>query len=296
MRTCPVASLTSYIIGYLNRTGKSTVLLDLLPHCGFGMIANFICGSDFAGGNVGDSEKNVTAMFTRANHLPHLPVLLMIDEVEALVPDRNQLKGGDHAANVVNTVIARFGGGGDVKNLIIVSATNYLARLDPAFKRRAPFKVFIGLPTPDARWRQLKSNKKASPALQLVVPEELMSVGKDLTTNFSGANIGMLRNSLEAELLSGLRHQPTLVHSHILKLDELREQCRLVCDRERIVIGSVSLPQLLTNVNQYYLDPDGFNQLMNLCTSSSTSTRPHCIGAIFVCWLLSSIDCCSSAI
>jgi hypothetical protein len=50
-------------------------------------------------------------MFRRAALTPWLPVVIMIDEVEALVPDRTQLKGGDGAANVVNVVITAFGGG-----------------------------------------------------------------------------------------------------------------------------------------------------------------------------------------
>lgn len=75
-------------------------------------------------------------LFARAQMLPWAPCIIIIDEIEVLVP--NRLGGGDKKDQDTSGLIkflSRFGGANPVSNLYVVGATNLLSDIDPAMKR-----------------------------------------------------------------------------------------------------------------------------------------------------------------
>ncbi len=202
------------------------------------LVTEGILGStDVLGGVVGKTESNVRAILSRGWSIPHATVVLMVDEVEALFPDREQLKGGDHAIGPINTFLTYFGGGADKRrNVHITSATNYIHKIDKAILRRiAEAKAFVGMPTDAARVSFLRA------ACGHFNPADVSGP----TTNFTNANLAKLLNELNRKLESArtrLRPDQKLPD---LDLGLFHQALRMICKQDKISLGPFSFVDLL---------------------------------------------------
>ena len=100
---------------------------------------------------VGQSTEQLVAIFREAKR--RAPVLLFLDEVDSILPDRAAITSADsETARLVNTILTETV---DVRgrNVVLVAATNFLSRLDPAAIRdgRFDFKVEVSPPDEPAR-------------------------------------------------------------------------------------------------------------------------------------------------
>jgi transitional endoplasmic reticulum ATPase len=100
---------------------------------------------------VGQSTEQLVAIFREAKR--RAPVLLFLDEVDSILPDRAAITSADsETARLVNTILTETV---DVRgrNVVLVAATNFLSRLDPAAIRdgRFDFKVEVAPPDEPAR-------------------------------------------------------------------------------------------------------------------------------------------------
>lgn len=92
------------------------------------------------------------------------PTILFIDEFEAFVPDRNRMDVGFHYTAEVNEMLVQldnaFKGG-----VLVIAATNYINRIDPAIIRpgRIDKKIFVGPPDFEARIEAFKMYLKDTP-------------------------------------------------------------------------------------------------------------------------------------
>ena len=78
--------------------------------------------------------------------------MIAIDEIDGLAPPRQGNNGKDNS-DLLNMLLSMLTGVGDIKNLVIVGATNHLSSMDAAFLRRCDFKFFVGKPSFNARHR-----------------------------------------------------------------------------------------------------------------------------------------------
>lgn len=97
---------------------------------------------------IGETEKNISALFKKAEHIN---ALLFFDEADSLFAKRSEIKdSNDRNSNAETSyLLQRLE---DYEGISIL-ATNYINNIDEAFKRRIKFIVNFTFPTKDVRLR-----------------------------------------------------------------------------------------------------------------------------------------------
>ncbi|MGI6680040.1 MAG: AAA family ATPase [Bdellovibrionota bacterium] len=111
--------------------------------------------SDIVSKWVGDSEKNLTALFKSAEK--YAPSILFIDEIDSIARNRNE-SNAQHADNLLNHLLQLIDGVIKKEGIYIIGATNREDLVDPALKRggRLTKSIYIPLPDFDSRVALLK--------------------------------------------------------------------------------------------------------------------------------------------
>jgi SpoVK/Ycf46/Vps4 family AAA+-type ATPase len=120
------------------------------------MLADPFAGADVNSGKVGDTETILGALADRSHELPWAPCCLVIDEIDALAPDRDQ-KASEHKVDAISKLLCVFGGIDDHKSLFVFGATNRKTDMDKAFLRRLEAKFYVGMQDPAARQELLEN-------------------------------------------------------------------------------------------------------------------------------------------
>ncbi len=115
--------------------------------------ANFISvkGPELLSKWVGESEKAVREIFKKARQAA--PCVLFFDELDALAPARGSLAGDRVQERVVAQLLTEMDGLEELRNVVVLGATNRLDLLDPALLRPGRFAVQIEVPLPDEAGR-----------------------------------------------------------------------------------------------------------------------------------------------
>ncbi|HXG74872.1 MAG TPA: AAA family ATPase [Candidatus Nitrosotenuis sp.] len=104
---------------------------------------------------LGEAEKNVSKIFKMARGYAEKedkPVILFIDEIDSLLGNRNSEVGGEvRTKNQFLTEMDGINGKGKAIKLYVIGATNKPWSLDMPFLRRFQKRVYVPLPTLEAR-------------------------------------------------------------------------------------------------------------------------------------------------
>ena len=104
---------------------------------------------------LGEAEKNVSKLFAMARQYAEKegkPVILFVDEVDSLLGSRNSEVGGEvRTKNQFLTEMDGVNGKGKNLMLYVIGATNKPWSLDWPFLRRFQKRIYISLPTNEAR-------------------------------------------------------------------------------------------------------------------------------------------------
>ena len=104
---------------------------------------------------LGEAEKNVSKLFTMARgyaEKENKPVILFVDEVDSLLGSRNSEVGGEiRVKNQFLTEMDGVNGKGKNLKLYVIGATNKPWSLDWPFLRRFQKRIYVNLPTIEAR-------------------------------------------------------------------------------------------------------------------------------------------------
>ncbi|MFI6075056.1 AAA family ATPase [Actinoplanes sp. NPDC051343] len=179
----------TYLVKAIAGTGKANVLS--------------VKGAELLSKWVGDSERAVRELFRRAREAA--PTLVFLDEVDALAPTRGQGTDGGTADRVVAALLTELDGVEDLRNVVVIGATNRPDLIDPALLRPGRLERLVYVPPPDADARTaiLKAAAKAVPLDPSV---DLAVLGASLD-GFSAADcaaliresaLAAMRDSLEA--------------------------------------------------------------------------------------------------
>jgi transitional endoplasmic reticulum ATPase len=117
--------------------------------------ANFIPvkGSEIFNKWVGESEKKVRELFKKARQLA--PSIIFFDEIDAIMSTRtnNDLSSGV-GNNVVAQLLTEIDGISNLKDIVIIGATNRIDLIDQAFLRPGRFDIKMYIPFPNEKSRE----------------------------------------------------------------------------------------------------------------------------------------------
>lgn len=103
---------------------------------------------------VGEAERMIRMVFARAREIAATgkPVVIFIDEMDSLLRTRGSGVSSDMETTVVPQFLTELDGMEDLKNVIVIAASNRLDMIDPAVLRpgRLDLKIAIGAPSDNA--------------------------------------------------------------------------------------------------------------------------------------------------
>jgi transitional endoplasmic reticulum ATPase len=116
---------------------------------------NFIAikGPELMSKWVGESEKGVREIFRKARLAS--PSIIFFDEIDSIVPRRGCYEGTSHVTeSVVSQFLTELDGLEELKNVIVIGATNRPDMIDPALLRPGRLEQHIFVPLPDEGGRK----------------------------------------------------------------------------------------------------------------------------------------------
>lgn len=127
-----------------------------------------IVGSQLSDSKVGQSEKNIQAVFEFCKQFERC--VLFIDEFDTLAPDRKQASGDPTAGSRVTVLLQMMDGFSSAKGTLVIAATNCPYNLDGAILSRANTRIEIPLPAYeviyDILWAKIGANIAADVNLE----------------------------------------------------------------------------------------------------------------------------------
>jgi len=186
------------------------VLLWGPPGCGKTLLAkavaneskaNFISvkGPELLNKFVGESERALRTVFTRARS--SIPCVIFFDELDALVPRRDEGGSGNEAsARVVNTLLTELDGLASREGIYVIAATNRPDIIDDAMLRpgRLETLLFVDLPGADERAEilcALVNGRRKTTVIENMWPENIFLgdlAKSEKCKGFSGADLDSL--------------------------------------------------------------------------------------------------------
>ncbi|CAF1292641.1 unnamed protein product [Didymodactylos carnosus] len=159
---------------------------------------------------VGETEKLLIDIMSRASTIPYLICAVTVDEIDGLVPkrDNNTSQG---KVDGISVILSHIEGVKNIPNLIILGATNRRNMMNEAILRRIQSKCFVGKPSPEIRKKMLRPLVMKD---KRTFTNDRLDFLAIITTNFSGAAVVALKSSLIVVLDSTLQ----LTDDQILRL------------------------------------------------------------------------------
>jgi AAA family ATPase len=161
---------------------KTLTVKALATEAGLNFLA--VKGAEILSMYVGESERALREIFRKARSAS--PSIIFFDEIDAIASKRGD-KGSHGNLNVLTTLLNEMDGIEELKNVLVVAATNKPELLDPALMRpgRLDNILYIGPPDVDARKEILDIWFKKSAVHEEVDAGELAA----LTEGYSGAEM-----------------------------------------------------------------------------------------------------------
>lgn len=129
--------------------GKTFIVRKLAEELGYNFFE--IKHSDLATPFIHGSVGNIGKVFETAKQ--NSPAIIFFDEISGLVPDRQRLSdSSSHKEEEVNEFLVQLNDAAD-NHILVVGATNYIDRIDPAVLRPGRMDKKIYVPPPDLEAR-----------------------------------------------------------------------------------------------------------------------------------------------
>ncbi|CRK11869.1 hypothetical protein BN1708_002309 [Verticillium longisporum] len=182
-------------------TGKTLLAKAVAKESGASMLE--VSGASINDMYVGQSEKNVRALFSLAKKLS--PLVIFIDEADALFAARGQSRSRPSHRETINQFLREWDGMSDTKAFIMV-ATNRPFDLDDAVLRRLPRKILVDLPLQEDRESILRILLKgeqldASVSIEDIARRTVLYSGSDLKNLTVAAAMAAVQEELEQAAL-----------------------------------------------------------------------------------------------
>jgi len=143
-------------------TGKTLLAKAVASETGVNFIS--VKGPSIISKYIGESEKAIREVFKTAKQAS--PSIIFFDEIDAIAPRRGSGIGESNVTErVVSQFLAEMDGIEELKDVVILAATNRLDIIDPALLRGGRFDLVVKLPFPDeaARFAIFRIHTKNKP-------------------------------------------------------------------------------------------------------------------------------------
>lgn len=225
--------------------GKTFFAKHFAEEVGF----NFMCitPATLKSRYVNATQENIAKMFKEAEE--NAPTVIFIDEMNELVPNRDDGNVHEMSRSAVNEMLAQMDRTGE-KGIFIIGATNYPNMIDPAILRagRLDKKYYIGVPDIEARIALFRLYLKKRPYdfgldyHQLAdMTQGYVSADIQLIVNDASRNALRQHSKITMELLKAAitNTTPSLSNNELRKYERIRaimngEEVKKSDDRPRI--------------------------------------------------------------
>ena len=191
------------IFAYMNTSPPKGVLLYGPPGTGKTLLAkavaneseaNFISikGPEVLSKWVGESEKAIREVFRKARQAS--PTIIFFDELDSITPVRGSGYGGSQVTErVISQILTELDGLEELKDVVVIGATNRIDIVDPALLRPGRFDRLLSVPIPDlnARKNILRIHLEKKP----LSDDVKIDVLAEKTEGFTGADLAALANT-----------------------------------------------------------------------------------------------------
>jgi transitional endoplasmic reticulum ATPase len=194
-------------------TGKTLLVRALATESELNFIS--IKGPELLSKWVGESERAVREIFRKAKQAS--PSLIFFDELDSVVPARGSGTESNVTERVVSQFLTELDGLVELKDVVVLAATNRPDLVDRSLLRPGRFDRLIYIPLPDiaSRKKILKIHLSKMPVSESVTVEWLA----EITENYSGADIENLCR--EAGMLALREHIKPGMSKEELILDDI---------------------------------------------------------------------------
>ncbi len=156
---------------------------------------------------VGKSEEGVRKIFERARQVA--PCVIFFDEVDSLAGRRGVEQGTKVTERVLNQILAEIDGLEDLKDILVIGATNRPDLLDPALLRPGRFDriLLVNAPSEEGRKMVLEIHTKKMPLAKNVDLDDIAKkssgyTGADLEAVTREAGMLALRESIDSKTVT----------------------------------------------------------------------------------------------
>ncbi|KAK3838807.1 MAG: ATPases of AAA+ class, SpoVK, putative cell division [Linnemannia gamsii] len=188
--------------------GKTLLVSTVAQYCRAQMVT--IYGPEIFGPYVGESEEKLRQKFGQASRMaledPERPVVIFIDELDALTPHRTDAQA--HESRVVAQLLTLMDGVTSRGRVVVIAATNRPNSIDPALRRPGRFdrEIRMEVPGESDRAKIIRGLIKDMP--HTLADAELSSLAR-MTNGFVGADLEALcresaLSAIHREIASGV--------------------------------------------------------------------------------------------
>ena len=194
-------------------TGKTLLVRALATESNVNFIS--IKGPELLSKWVGESERAVREVFRKARAAA--PALIFFDEIDSVIPARGSGSDSMVTERVVSQFLTEMDGLVELKDVVIIAATNRPDLIDSSMLRPGRFDrlIYIPMPDKDARKRILEIHLS-----RMAVSDVSAEWLAEITEDFSGADLEML--SREAGMLALREHILPGISREELIIDRIR--------------------------------------------------------------------------